>query len=166
MDFNETWSKNKGWFVVGATSLLLVGVGGFVGSFGNLTQSLLKEFECSEALTGKYCVFCLSIKHLESICVMQSFYVQFSFMIKQNLNFEIDKNYLLFLKSKLVIDCNCFRLCRFFYFWTRLWLKSCKFYYYEEDWSSLYLSHWYYTLSNWHDIKFFCHQYLSFPVHL
>jgi len=52
MNLREIHSKNKGWFVVGATCLMLVGVGGFIGSFGNLVQSLIDEFGSTEALTS------------------------------------------------------------------------------------------------------------------
>ena len=52
MNFSEIWSKHKGWFVVGAVCFNLIGLGGFIKSFGNLTQSLRDEFKSSEALTG------------------------------------------------------------------------------------------------------------------
>ena len=52
MKFDEIWSKHKGWFVVGAFCFVLTGIGGFLQSYGNLTQSLRSEFGSSEALTG------------------------------------------------------------------------------------------------------------------
>ena len=60
MNFSEIWSKHKGWFVVGAVCFNLIGLGGFIKSFGNLTQSLRDEFKSSEALTGQNS----KIKHL------------------------------------------------------------------------------------------------------
>ena len=52
MNFSENASQLKGWSVVGAVCLMMTGVAGFMGSFGNMTEALQEDFQSTESVTS------------------------------------------------------------------------------------------------------------------